>query len=348
MSANVTYNPADYDPLDTVQGPFASQEYIYESVGPFIIGWAFMLMLYGVAANMTFNYAMSPLFAADGRRIKALVGACFFFLTFQAVVEFGDLYYWSTMQQSVNSIWDGLSLLGLGFVAVLVQSFLLWRACQLIKARIARVAFGTIVGLGIALALAGNLLYTITITRNYLGEPLPDTEEEVNGGGGLTFVASAAVDIVISVTLAILLLREVRSFNRQSDTILRTLAVVSLQSGAFTAASALVAAILVYAQTWTYYYNIFSQPLAPLYMIALLTSLNGRRRVREIRDNDPSNGLAFSLPTIPVSLGSQSGGFGGSGLGSGSGLAPGGRRSTAKAEDEEKAWVQELGERGER
>ncbi|KAI5477614.1 hypothetical protein MNV49_006101 [Pseudohyphozyma bogoriensis] len=289
-------------------GGVGNQEYIYQVQGPFIIGWAFMLMLYGVAVNMTSNYVTSSLFAADSRRVKFLVGSCFFFLTFQAVVEFGDLYYWSTMQQrsvegmDANAIWDGLSLLGLGVVAVQIQSFLLWRTCQLIKNRIGRLAFGTVIGLGIALAFAANLLYTVTIMMNYLGEPLSDTEEKVNGGGSLAFLSSAVVDLVICTSLAYVLLRERKSFNVQSDTILKTLAIVSLQSGAYTTLFAMVAAILVYAMPWTYWYNIFSQPLAPLYMIALLTSLQGRQRVRDIKARDTTGGLAFSLPPVTYEL----------------------------------------------
>ncbi|KAI5475927.1 hypothetical protein MNV49_000701 [Pseudohyphozyma bogoriensis] len=110
-------------------------------------------------------------------------------------------------------------------------------------------------------------------------------EQAVNGGGGLTFMAAGVVDFVISVTLATLLMREMphaRGYGMGET--MRRLVRVSLQCGAYTTLSALIAAILTYAQAdpWGYYYNIFSQPLAPLYQLALLTSLSYRQDLRDV------------------------------------------------------------------
>ncbi|KAI5477392.1 hypothetical protein MNV49_006381 [Pseudohyphozyma bogoriensis] len=255
MSANVTYNPDDYSPDDTLQGPFASQEYLDLYWKPFFIGWMFCILFYGFACCMTWNYITSASFKADKLRVRLLVAATFLTTTFAAISSSKKIVRWV-------------------YVAV--------------------------VGGGITLSLAGTIMYT----KGIISREGSAIEIQIDQTGGLTYVTSGVLDFVLSMTLAFLFLRDRKSFSEQTDSMLKTLAMVAVQSAFFTTAFGLGAGL-----------SLILLPLAPFYLMALINSLNGRQKARDILTakatqfslktwNDPSGpGAKSSAPGGVFSIG---------------------------------------------
>lgn len=115
------------------------------------------------------------------------------------------------------------------------------------------------------------------------------------------------------------LLSHVANFNARSDSTLRSLGWLAIQSSSYTTAFAIIGATLAFCfPDGSLYANAslaFFPPLASFYACSLLATLNGRDRIRS-RNAAPTGEANLTLPAVTPS-GShsrwQSGGFSGTG-----------------------------------
>ncbi|BGO89080.1 hypothetical protein NBRC10512_003825 [Rhodotorula toruloides] len=169
-----------------------------------------------------------------------------------------------------------------GLVAAVCQSFLMFRSALLISSRPIRYGFVAVTTSVILLALAGASLFSgvgFLIVNGREGPVGYFTAE------AMWLWSSAAADILVSIALAVTLHRRIAGFNQQTDSLLRRLIVVALQTAAYTSIISLAGAVIATAFEKDTAYQVatitqpFWLPLPPLHGISLYTTLSTRRTI---------------------------------------------------------------------
>ncbi|KAM0790846.1 hypothetical protein ACM66B_004690 [Microbotryomycetes sp. NB124-2] len=290
------------DPFDTLTGiPVASQAYATGILGPGFMGWGAQLLFYGVAANMFLNYVRSSLFARDRTGTKVVLFATMFAATAQTGLTFNSLFHYGTWQYRdavtlyAQTYPDCFITLPTAISGACVQSFFVWRASQLIHHRLVKLAFLGFSALLIVASLLGGCAFVVISFMDKHGLPIPELFD-FNVTTGLWLVGGASADIVVTVCLVFILRSHMHGFNRTTDSIMRQLIKLAIETASYTTIFAICAAVLSFSftdgSTLSNSALAFYLPLSAFYVISLLVNLSARERIKAT-PMEP-----YTLPTI--------------------------------------------------
>ncbi|SCV71149.1 BQ2448_2737 [Microbotryum intermedium] len=327
---------------DPNAGPIAIQSIATANLGPVFVGWMLQLIFYGFGLSLLVRYVTGRQYKADSRRIKLWLWAVVFAATGQAVISFYSVFHYGTSQRrDVDTLYaqtlaDCFATMPAGIVGVLVQSFLSLRVVSLFSNNLYRGLFVTAASLLIAGGVVGSWLFVAAsfMLRNDVTPPpgisfslasgyvhprnnyflmLVQELTEIWGNASLWLWGCCIIDVLITVTLSVLLYKRIVGFNSGTDSMLRSVIILSIETASYTATFALIAAILSNSfsddSLLTNSTGAFFQPLSSFYLISFLVTLTSRQGLREktngYSNNDvesrgvyaaryPSNGVGMS------------------------------------------------------
>ncbi|GAA5859989.1 hypothetical protein JCM8547_003047 [Rhodosporidiobolus lusitaniae] len=299
----------------------ASQSYSWWIIGPGLVGWTGNLLLWGMVAGWTGVFLRSEAFKREPFRRKLLL----FWVVFSCTLSAGSDYYlifrWGTTQARdafsmiAPSPVNALQPTACAMTGVPTQTFLAMRAIKLLRARWAKIACSVFFGLLISVQTAF-MIFNTALNYEFGHDRLSGRllNMVVDGiASGVWLWASAAIDVGITTILVVVLRKRIAGVFEDTDSKLRRLSWLAVQSASYTAVLATVGATTAYAARGILYSSLaftFWYPLPSCYGLALLTSLSSRA----IFQNSPSRG-GDNLPLDPpaILIGNTSYGLGGKG-----------------------------------
>ncbi|KAK4050727.1 hypothetical protein OIO90_004949 [Microbotryomycetes sp. JL221] len=241
------------DPLDTLTGiPVASQEYATGILGPGFIGWGFQLLTYGIAANMLLNYARSPLYQRDSTRTKIVLWCTMLAASSQTALSFNAMFHYGTEQHRdavtlyAQTYPDCFITLPTAISGAFVQTFFVSRASKLIHVQVLRILFLLFSGLLIVASLLGGFAFVVISFLDKNGKPVPELFD-FNVTTGLWLVGGASADIVVTGCLVFILRKNIHGFNKNTDSIMRQLIKLAIETASYTTIFAICAAVLSFS-----------------------------------------------------------------------------------------------------
>ncbi|SCZ99472.1 BZ3500_MvSof-1268-A1-R1_Chr3-1g06027 [Microbotryum saponariae] len=292
----------------------------------FSTGWMVQLIFYGFGLSLFVRYVTGPQYKADSRRIKLWLWAVVFAATGQAAITFDSIFHYGTSQRrDVDTLYaqtlaDCFATVPTGIVGALVQSFLGLRAVSLFDNNLYRSLFITMASLLIMGGLIGSWLFVAAsfMLRNNVTPPPGLSFTLANGWvcrTGNTYLIVAhllnldlwptprlwlwcccIMDVLLTVTLSLLLYKRIVGFNSGTDSMLRSVIILSIETASYTATFALIAAILSDSfsddSLLTNSTGAFYQPLSSFYLISFIVTLASRQGLREKTDGYNNNDVS--------------------------------------------------------
>ncbi|GAA6023259.1 hypothetical protein JCM10207_005226 [Rhodosporidiobolus poonsookiae] len=266
-------------------------------LAPLIAGAQAALGLYGVYVVLHGRYVASSLYRTAIVPVKVTVWLVFALLTLYIGLMVAEIMVWTiTTDRSFGSLNSGFVFemyipVASTWVAAVVQVFLMIRCAALLRARPLRYVFLTLTSAVILLALTSCMLSFANLELYFKGKG--SFLENYNILNSMWIAGNAAVDVAISVTLAITLQKQIAGFNARTDGILRSLVRTTLRTASYTAVLAVISAILfgAYSDDSDYHTVAFAfwYPVPCCYGLSLYTTLSTRRILKGKYDS--------SLPT---------------------------------------------------
>ncbi|KAM0792163.1 hypothetical protein ACM66B_004860 [Microbotryomycetes sp. NB124-2] len=273
--------------------PPASQHFVNAVLGTVIVGWQVQLILWGVGIAKLHQYVNTRAFHADPRWLKALLWTAALACTVQAGISFYSIWHYSTWQQRdedtlySQTIPDCFATAPVGVVGVLVQGYLIYRASVLLRNQLLRAAYLVFMWCSVGVAFSGAMMYIAVSFMYRAGKPFPPG---LNFGTavGTWLWASAFVDVMITASLAFVLRSRIMNFNASTDSLLRRLIRLAVQTACYTAVLAVCGAALAFSfsadsdqSIYTNAAGSFYQPLSSCYLISLIVTLSFRNKALE-------------------------------------------------------------------
>ncbi|KAK4333244.1 Proteophosphoglycan ppg4 [Rhodotorula toruloides] len=314
---------------EDVPAMIARQSVSTAILGPYMAGLAVQLFLDGIYVSLFLNYAHE--LNKHGKRGKwaswivfisvlACVG-----LSIEEVFDTGVSQARDAAAMYMGTPQCNLSPLFAGLTGAVCQTFLMSRTGALIEKPWVRFAFYALVSSLVLLALAGSVLFSVIGFLIVYGKAVPMH----------IFTAEAFADIIVSAALAYTLTHRasgIAGFNSTTDSLVKRLVRVSLQTAAYTSVVSLVGASLA-----THYQGVddyhtqaigfaFWLPLPALHAISLYTTLATRRNITDALSgsggtpshdqrksgrftSSKASGMAVKLSTFKVGGNSQHAGY---------------------------------------
>ncbi|KAK4048720.1 hypothetical protein OIO90_005713 [Microbotryomycetes sp. JL221] len=276
--------------------PQASQHFVNAILGTVIVGWQVQLILYGFAIAKLSSYFHTKAYRTDPRWLKTLLHATVIACTAQSAISFYSIWHYSTWQQrDENTLYDQtladcFATGPVGIVAVLVQGYLVYRASILFPNQLVRAIYLVFMGLCILVGLSGAIMYIACSFLYRANKPFPPGLD-YSMAIGTWLWASAFVDLMITVSLAVVLRSRIMHFNASTDTLLRRLIKLAVQTASYTAILATCGAALAFSfssdsenSIYTNAAGSFYQPLSSCYLISLLVTLSFRNKAAQERE----------------------------------------------------------------
>ncbi|GAA5875094.1 hypothetical protein JCM3774_003426 [Rhodotorula dairenensis] len=268
----------------------APQNVAYWAMGPAQAGYLVQILLYGVLLALFLNHYTSGELARTG-----LVGRTALILSLSLNTAYTGLCFYEAFISSVGQNrtwgflsnadlpWNALPLMG-GLIAIVTEVALAHRAGKLLPCAWARVVFGLWMTLLIVAVLTGCILASLAGIFYYHENAFI---MHWASSAAIWLWTSAVADVSISLAAAYSLRSRIVGFNRETDSVLRTLIFIVLRTAAYTAIISIVVAVLesVYKddQLQSFITAALWVPLAALYGIALFTFSVSSRRVIDSR-----------------------------------------------------------------
>ncbi|GAA5952271.1 hypothetical protein JCM3765_001925 [Sporobolomyces pararoseus] len=287
-------------------------------LGPQTAGWQVGFVIYGVYLTLHVSYLRSEGYSRHAAPVKFVIWLVFVLVLAYEVVSFVDNFRYMIMldrtPQDILLGWpiDFVASLLAGAVAVVVQIFLTIRASVLIRNRQVQLVFLVVMGVCILASFTGSILTTAT-SFMYYNNTIANINISFNNSVAIWLWNAAFVDIAISLSLLITLKQRIGGLNASTDSLIRKLIVVSLQTAAYTSVLATAGAVvsLVFKDSspaFALLHFAFWTPLPPCYAVSLYTTLSTRRQI------DEHLGTVYALGGCSRSGGAIAGeGFGGLG-----------------------------------
>ncbi|KAI5474625.1 GTPase activating protein [Pseudohyphozyma bogoriensis] len=213
-----------------------------------MVGCTIHILLTGLTLSMFTRFLTTSRFSREPPWMRTIILTTFIFNLFQLGVTVGDVIYWAATQEREydhffeGTYMDSLTPLFDGVIAFLVQGVYGWRAWTLFKSKWRKRVFVAVL---VPTMLAGVFSAFVVLVLNF-----GYATGKFDHAGLLTFNTMAslwlwcsfAADTGISVTLWFLFRSNVAGFNQSMDSVLLKLARLAIQSGSYTAITALLAA----------------------------------------------------------------------------------------------------------
>ncbi|BGP29561.1 hypothetical protein JCM10296v2_001300 [Rhodotorula toruloides] len=276
---------------EDVPAMIARQSVSTAILGPYMAGLAVQLFLDGIYVALFLNYAHE--LNKHGKR-----GKWASWIVFVSVLACVGLSIEETFDTGVSqargaaAMYMGtpqcnLSPLFAGITGAVCQTFLMSRTGALIEKPWIRFAFYALVSSLVLLALAGSVLFSVIGFLIVYGKAVP---MHIFTAEALWLWGSSFADMIVSAALAYTLTRRasgIAGFNSTTDSLVKRLVRVSLQTAAYTSVVSLVGASLA-----THYQGVddyhtqaigfaFWLPLPALHAISLYTTLATRRNITD-------------------------------------------------------------------
>ncbi|KAJ6542184.1 hypothetical protein DFH09DRAFT_1174245 [Mycena vulgaris] len=249
-----------------------------DTLGAALIGFAFSCVVFGVNTNQVFTYFLR--YPEDKLAYKFLVSLIWFLeLVDQAFI--GHSVYFYTITNYTKPLvllldpvaWTLILQLTIGaLIGTIVRlcfAMRVWRFSQKnIPVTVAVVAL-TLAELGLAIA------YTVKCFQN----PFLTTIPNLKMLASLSLGAGVITDIFTASALCYFL-RKFRTGHKRADSLVNTLTVYAVNTGAFTAAVSLLTLIFYDLHPHNFQFLAFYFILSKLYAISFLCTLNTRRIIR--------------------------------------------------------------------
>ncbi|GAA6062734.1 hypothetical protein JCM10212_005937 [Sporobolomyces blumeae] len=269
-------------------------------LGPQTAGWQVGFVVYGAYLVLHGQYLSGPSYTKLAREVKVVIWVVFVLVFAYQVLAFIDNFRYMGKSSALPTAFildrtpediiigwpvDFVASLCAGAVALTVHVFLTIRASVLIRNVRMQCAFLVVMGLAIVASFTGAIL-TTTTSFMYYNNTINNVNLTFNQSVALWLWAAAFVDVGISLSLFVTLKQRIAGLNTKSDSLVRKLIVVSLQTAAYTSVLAVAGAIvsLVYRDNNPAYallHFAFWTPLPSCYAISLYTTLAARQTIDE-------------------------------------------------------------------
>ncbi|KDR72270.1 hypothetical protein GALMADRAFT_253096 [Galerina marginata CBS 339.88] len=260
--------------------------------GPLLIGYILNWGLFGVLSMQVYVYYLA--FPKDRAPFKALVCGAYlleatqtFLFTTSAFRTFAFGFGNPAILNEVDILWFSVSIMG-GMVAFVAQSFYAYRIMVLSSSKI-------VAGLIMLLAcfsLAGAIAIGVQTKNAVLFSNLPGRSSFITAGiweGG-----SAACDVLIAVSMTYYLNRY-DSQVKQTKALVRKITRLTIETGALTAAVAILTLILTFLPGHPTYYQTTISVLGKLYSNSMMASFNSRAN---LGSSESTSSGTFELPIV--------------------------------------------------
>ncbi|KAE9397174.1 hypothetical protein BT96DRAFT_1020955 [Gymnopus androsaceus JB14] len=241
-------------------------------IGPFVVGTYLNAILYGVLlvqANIYYSTCKG-----DKVWVRYLVLFLIIAETVNAITDF-ELTWQPLIAENGTSRALEVSPTGLraepvvtSTISTLVEIFMAWRIRKLISSNL---LFGLITFLAIS-SLVGGVSSTILVSL------MPDYSQFVKFQWAIMtwLISSAMADIVIAISLVVYLVKSKGNF-KATDTVIDRIIRVTVQTGALTSIAAISDLLTFVLDSHSTLQFIWDLPMAKLYTISLLSSLQCTR-----------------------------------------------------------------------
>ncbi|KAM0746383.1 hypothetical protein T439DRAFT_384122 [Meredithblackwellia eburnea MCA 4105] len=241
-----------YSKYDTITGLESAQYLADYLIAPPLAGWMVHGILYGSLISEMNRYRTSTSFKASSREKKVLIWVIVGLESINMSMSFGQSMHYGTTQDrtTLNLLTGSFSLdsasflLG-GLIAMLVQMTLARRCASLFlwrekERKLFQVVVFTLSVMAFMAVFSVFVLYALYLNNL-----------SVQNGGYLTNILtsvwaflSAAVDTTITISLVLILRKQVQGFNPEVDDVVTKIIKLGLETGAATTVGAILCAIL--------------------------------------------------------------------------------------------------------
>ncbi|KAL4080920.1 hypothetical protein J3A83DRAFT_4203351 [Scleroderma citrinum] len=252
--------------------------------GPFLIGVAINILLYGIMVTQTYLYFTT--YKSDNLWTKSFVAFLFLADTVNTVLDFVYIYqalvlHFGDSTWLVEANWVfATDPIMTGIIGGSVQLFFAWRIYVLLKNLF---VVATVVLLSLA-GILGSIGATIAVTIIPQFVKFQKFEVIVI----IWLACAACADVIIALALVLHLRNKRNAFPGTNDVIDRLIR-ITMQTGLITSMCAVID-LITYLTISSGIHLIFNVPLAKLYSNSLLSSLNAR------------GGWRYNTPDISSSL----------------------------------------------
>ncbi|KAE9397175.1 hypothetical protein BT96DRAFT_996014 [Gymnopus androsaceus JB14] len=265
-------------------------------IGPFVVGSYFNAILYGVLlVQANIYYSTSK---GDRLWMRYLVLFLIIAETVDVIADF-ELIWQPLITENGTSRALEVSPTALraepvvtATISTLVEIYMGWRIRKLTSSNL---LFGLIAFLAFS-SLVGGVSSTILVSL------MPEYSQFINFQGAILtwLISSATADIVIAVSLVVYLVKNKGNF-KATDTVIDRIIRVTVQTGALTSIAAISDCLTFVLDSHSTLQFIWDLPLAKLYTISLLSSLNARAQWQRMLDKDRNTSFIDFAPGIQIS-----------------------------------------------
>ncbi|KAI5475510.1 hypothetical protein MNV49_001324 [Pseudohyphozyma bogoriensis] len=242
-----------------VSGMLAPERIAVGILGPIIVAWDVQIFLTGIAVCIAYHYVARGAFKKDPKATKVLSVTVFVVNLVVAACAFESTLAWGTTQKRTTlELWRFSSIECLqpaliGLTGFLVQGWFCRRTAMLFKKTKIRYGYMVVVGLLMVAGFAGAICNTVAqyVALHDINDPAGSLYA---ASQTVWLIASACVDVINSATLCYLLKKRVVGFSEKTDTMLRSLIKLTIETGSYTTIVALIGAALDFTIDLNSYY----------------------------------------------------------------------------------------------
>ncbi|KAM0752289.1 hypothetical protein T439DRAFT_324361 [Meredithblackwellia eburnea MCA 4105] len=256
-------------------------------LGPILFGDMAQLALWGVLVTLAGHFIASPQWSRFSPTLRGIVIAVLILTTMSSCISLNDLFYYGTLVENdwttvlKGTVPEAIEPLMVGIIAAVVQVLLMLRASNVIERAAFKWAYIAFVGVTISMEL---VMCSITTYYCLIFYQNPDTYTERNISIGWSqaitawMLLEAFIDIWISGSYILILRTRLGWGSNRSESYLRLIVKLTLQSALLTSVFAVVTAILEIRYPGPDLetediYAAFLCPQPAIYAISLFTTL---------------------------------------------------------------------------
>ncbi|KAJ6551747.1 hypothetical protein B0H19DRAFT_1378402 [Mycena capillaripes] len=262
--------------------------------GTGLIGTWVGSFLFGVAFSQTFQYFNN--FPNDGLLRKSLVASSLLFAFVALIGEYADVYlptitFWGNPAALTTETWSvPVYTIFNSMVAVIANSYLISRF-HVLQVEIISHHFSVSKNIVLTVVLCGLVLFVFVMAvLSVLLFPGVENFQKAETLALIWAISSAVTDVTIAASL-IWTLRGMNSTFKNTNRMVRRIAIIAIQNGGATSLVAIAGMIAVIVKINSNIPACFYFLLGPLYVLTLLSNFN-------LRQSDVARSTVMTAPTV--------------------------------------------------